>query len=126
MAVFGEGGVLMSHRCLPDYDRPQTPRTKSIGLERRMKWVSDLGLLPIEIPSHLPWYDWVFPTPDGLVFRRVRTEAERDLVLVGPDGEAVATERWFPEKTFVGSGGILVAQDLPEGTAIRIYPNPWS
>jgi hypothetical protein len=90
-----------------------------------MRWVSELGLFPLEIPSHLPWYDRAFATSQGLVFRRIRSEAERDLVLVGPSGETVVTEGWFPENTFVGSSGILVAQDLPEGTAIKIYPSPW-
>jgi hypothetical protein len=125
MATFGRNGEERDHLCLPEYDRPPTPEGKRAGLERRLGWVSDLGLLPMDVPAHLPWYDRAFATPGGLVFRRVRTEEERDLVLVTPDGAISVTDGWFPENTFVGSTEILVAQDLPQGAKIQIYPSPW-
>jgi hypothetical protein len=125
MAVFDVRGARQDKRCLPEYDRPPTPEEKRTVLERRLKWVSDIGLLPLEVPTHLPWYDRAFAAPEGLVFRRVRTEAERDLVLVEANGNIAVMERWFPENTFVGSTEILVARDLPEGTAVEIYANPW-
>jgi hypothetical protein len=125
VAVFDGLGALSEHRCLPEYDRPPTPAEERSGLERRLGWVSDLGFLPMEIPSHLPWYDRVFATSRGLVFRRVRAESARDLVLVGPDGQMASTNRWFPENTFVGEREILVAEDLPEGTSLTFFPNPW-
>jgi hypothetical protein len=124
-AVLGRTGTIQGHRCLPAYDRPPTPKEKREGLERRLRWISDLGLLPMEVPSHLPWYDRAFATSHGLVFRRIRTEEERDLVLIPPDGSPIVTGQWFPESTFVGDAGILAAQDLPQGTAIKVYPSPW-
>jgi hypothetical protein len=125
VAGFDRLATPVEHRCLPEYERPRTPQKDRTGLERRLGWVSEMGFLPVEIPSYLPWYDRMFATPQGLAFRRVRGDRDRDLVLVEPGGQSSVTDRWFPENTFVGEGGILVAEDLPEGTSIQIYPNPW-
>ncbi len=125
MAVLDGYGKLRDRRCLPEYDRARTPMDRRAGLEGRLKWVSDLGLLPVEVPAYLPWYDQAFATSQGLVVRRIRTEKERDLVVFRPDGEIRITEQWFPENTFVGEKSLLVAEDLPQGTSISIYPSPW-
>ncbi len=116
---------LTAHRCLPRYERPKTPEEDRSAAERRLKRVSELGLLPIEIPSELPWYDGLFLTPRGLVVKRLRGMEERDLVLLEAEGGNSATDRVFPEFTFVGSRSILTARDLLQGTEVQIFRNPW-
>ena len=122
---FGREGGLKGYRCLPDYLRPETPKEEKSDLERRFRRVTELGLLPIDIPQRLPWYDRVFVTSRGLVVRRIRGVEERDLVLLKTDGGSSVTDSLFPETTFVGERSILTVQDLLQGTKVQIFPNPW-
>ena len=122
---FGREGGLKGYRCLPDYLRPETPKEEKSDLERRFRRVTELGLLPIDIPQRLPWYDRVFVTSRGLVVRRIRGVEERDLVLLKTDGGSSVTDSLFPEATFVGERSILTVQDLLQGTKVQIFPNPW-
>ena len=122
---FDRGGELEGHRCLPDYLRPKTPKEEQSDLERRFSRVTKLGLLPMEVPDHLPWYDRIFATSQGLVVRRIRGMEDRDLVLLKPDGKSSVTDSLFPETTFVGEKGILTVQDLLQGTRVQIFRNPW-
>ena len=119
--VRGLGG----HRCLPVYARPATREQDRSGVEDRLGRITELGFLPVEIPDHLPWYDRMFATSRGLVVRRVRSEHERDLVLLGPGGESSVTDMMFPENTYVGEESILVVRDLLQGSEIQLFPNPW-
>jgi len=122
---FGRGGGLEGYRCLPDYPRPVTPKEERSNLERRFGRMRELGLLPIDVPEHLPWYDRIFATSRGLVVRRIRGVEGRDLVLLPPDGRSSVTDSLFPEGTFVGERSILTVQDLLQGTKVQIFPNPW-
>lgn len=125
LAQLGGEWTIEAHRCLPEYDRPQTPREDRSAMERQLERVSELGLLPVEIPSELPWYDAAFMTPKGLVVRRVRGMEERDLVLLDSEGRSFATDELFPEGTFVGGQTILTTRDLLQGTEVQIFRNPW-
>ena len=118
-------GKLEGYRCLPDYSRPETPAEEKSDLERRFKRISELGLLPISVPDSLPWFDRIFSTSRGLVVRRLRGEEERDLVLLPKGRGRSVINHIFPKNTFVGERGILVAQDLFQGTRIQVFPNPW-
>jgi hypothetical protein len=122
---FGREGGLRGYRCLPDYLRPEIPKEEKSDLERRFRRVTELGLLPIDIPQRLPWYDRVFVTSRGLVVRRIRGVEERDLVLLKTDGGSSVTDSLFPEATFVGERSILTVQDLLQGTKVQIFRNPW-
>jgi hypothetical protein len=122
---FGREGGLKEYRCLPDYPRPEIPKEEKSDLERRFRRVTELGLLPIDIPQRLPWYDRVFVTSRGLVVRRIRGVEERDLVLLKTDGGSSVTDSLFPEATFVGERSILTVQDLLQGTKVQIFRNPW-
>jgi hypothetical protein len=111
--------------CLPPYARPRVPSNRGEELQSRFRGITDLGLLPLEIPEELPWYDRVFSVPRGLVFRRLRGVEERDLVLVAPGEGSWVTDTLFPEQTFVGEETILVVRDRLEGTEVTLYPVPW-
>ena len=102
-----------------------TPKKERSDLERRFGRVMELGFLPVEVPDHLPWYDRIFVTSQGLVVRRIRGLEDRDLVLLRPDGKSLVTESLFPEITFVGERSILTVQDLLQGTRVQIFRNPW-
>ena len=119
-----EGGP-EGHRCLPEYLRPVTPQNERSALEGRFRRVTELGLLPIEVPDHLPWYDRIFVTSRGLIVRRIRGMEDRDLVLLQPEGGSFVTDSLFPENTFVGERSILTVQDLLQGTRVQIFRNPW-
>jgi len=123
---FSPKGERHGRFCLPAFQRGAVPEEDRSLLEKRFRSITRLGLLPMKIPDLLPWYDAVFPTSLGPVLRRVRTDADRDLVLLFPDGTSSVTEALFPQSTFVGERSILVARDLLQGTEIRIYPNPWT
>ena len=112
------------HRCLPEYERPETEVEERGALQRRFHRLGELGLLPLDIPEHYPWYDRIFSTAEGLVIRRMRGEEERDLVLLTHGAAPLVTPTWFPEDTFVGQETILSAETLLEGTRIRVYENP--
>ena len=103
----------------------KVPEEEKSGLEKRLGRVGDLGLFPVTVPDHLPWYDDLFSTSMGLVVKRVRGMEERDLVLLPPEGGSSVTDSLFPESTFVGEETFLTVQDLLQGTRVRIYPNPW-
>jgi len=122
---FDPSGRIKGFRCLPAYRRPEVPAEEKSGLEKRFRRVTELGLLPIAMPDHLPWYDRVFSTYQGLVVRRVRGMEDRDLILLPPEGGSSVTGSLFPQNTFVGNETILSVQDLLQGTRVRIYPNPW-
>jgi len=122
---FDPTGEPQGFRCLPAYLRPELPADEKAGLQKRFRRVTELGLLPITVPDHLPWYDRVFSTSKGLVVRRVRGMEERDLILLPPEGGSSVTDSLFPQNTFVGVETILAVQDLLQGTRVRIYPNPW-
>jgi hypothetical protein len=118
-------GEVVGHRCLPDYLRPGTPAKERSDLERRFRRITQLGLLPMEVPDHLPWYDRIFVTSRGLVVRRLRGMEDRDLVLLPVEGGSFVTDYLFPENTFVGNRSILTVEDLLQGTRVRIFRNPW-
>jgi hypothetical protein len=122
---FDLGGRRRGLRCLPAYQRPRVPAGDRPRLERRLGRIAELGFLPVEIPDHLPWYDRIFSTPRGLVARRIRGEEDRDLVLLQSDGQNLVTDSFFPENTFVGGETILTVRDLPQGTKLAVFPNPW-
>jgi hypothetical protein len=121
----GQGGQTRGSRCLPDHSRPPTPEGERSKLESRFRGITGLGLLPMEVPDYLPWYDRIFFTSQGLVVRRVRGLEERDLVLLPPVGSPSITDRVFPEVTFVGETTLLAVRDLFQGTQLTVYPNPW-
>jgi hypothetical protein len=118
-------GAIKDHRCLPDSPRPMTPKDEQSDLERRFRRITELGLLPIEVPDRLPWHDRIFATSRGLVVRRIRGMESRDLVLLPPEGGSLVTDAQFPENTFVGEESILTVEDLVQGTRVRVFPNPW-
>ena len=122
---FDREGAVRGHRCLPDYPRPMTPKDEQSDLERRFRRITELGLLPIEVPDRLPWFDRFFATSRGLVVRRIRGMESRDLVLLPPEGGSFVTDTQFPEDTFVGEETILTVEDLLQGTRVRIFRNPW-
>jgi len=122
---FDGGGRLEGHRCLPDFLRPETPREDRSDLERRFSRITELGLLPIDVPDRLPWYDRIFSTSRGLVVRRIRGLEDRDLVLLKPEGGSLVTASLFPENTYVGERTILTVEDLLQGTRVQIFRNPW-
>ncbi|MBT8398122.1 MAG: hypothetical protein HKO65_09685 [Gemmatimonadetes bacterium] len=125
LAEIQQDGTASGHRCLPDVERPATREEDRAGLADRFRGITEIGFLPLEIPDHLPWYDRVFATSRGLVVRRIRGEEARDLVLLPPEeGSSVAREV-FPENTYVGERTILAVRDLPNGTQVQVYPNPW-
>jgi hypothetical protein len=119
------GGEVGGPICLPPYHRPLVPESERDHLQGRFKGITDLGLLPLEISREMPWYDRVFSTSRGLVFRRFRDMEERDLVLVTPEGETHGIEGRLPEMTYVGEETILVAWDRMQGTEVHLYHNPW-
>jgi hypothetical protein len=125
IAEFDRGGTLIGRRCLPEYARPATPEEERSGLEGRLKRITEMGFLPLEIPEYLPWFDRVFATSSGIAVRRVRGEHERDLVLLPPEGGSSVTDLLFPANTFVGDRSILAVRDLLQGTQIQVFPNPW-
>jgi hypothetical protein len=125
MGEFNVEGGSTTHLCLPKYVRPKVSEEDRSAVEQRLRRASDLGLLPIEIPTELPWYDEAFMTTRGLVVRRLRGAEERDLVLLASEQRSFATDRLFPEHTFVGDQTILAARDLLQGTEIQIFRNPW-
>jgi len=125
VAELTRAGALTGHRCLPEFELAQAPEEGRATLRRRFGRLPDLGFLPLEVPDRLPWYDGFFKTDRGLVIRRIRGEESRDLVLLGSDGRTVATDRLFPEATFVGNRTILVANDLFQGTRVEIFPSPF-
>jgi hypothetical protein len=118
-------GSFLGSACLPEFRRPLTPTADRTRLENRFRQLDRLGLLPIEVPEHLPWYDRLFATARGLVVRRIRGEEERDLLLLLEGEESSVTDLLFPESTFVGEETILTARDLLQGTRIQVFPNPW-
>jgi hypothetical protein len=122
---FDREGKIKHHRCLPDYPRPRTPKDEQSDLQRRFGRITELGLLPIEVPDRLPWFDRIFATSRGLVVRRIRGMESRDLVLLPPEGGSFVTDAQFPENTFVGEETILTVEDLLQGTQVRVFRNPW-
>jgi hypothetical protein len=125
VAEFGSETELPVPRCLPNYSRPATSQKEKAQVEARFQGVGKLGLLPLEVPDQLPWFDGIFQTGPGLVVRRIRGPDERDLILLPSSGPASVTNLRFPPGTFVGEETILVVEDRMEGTWIRIYSNPW-
>ena len=125
LTEFSAKGDLLGRRCVPNYPRPRTDDSEKGRLEARFKAIEKLGLLPLDVPDHLPWYDGAFATARGLVVRRIRSPEERDLVLLLPDGASERLDHIFPTNTFVGERTILATQDLLQGTRIDIFPNPW-
>jgi hypothetical protein len=123
---FTTEGDSLGRFCLPDFERTPVPEDERAMLEERFRGITRLGLLPMEIPDLLPWYDAVFSTSLGPVVRRIRADGDRDLVLMFSDGTSSLADRLFPENTFVGERTILVVRDLLHGTEIQIYPNPWT
>jgi hypothetical protein len=120
----GEGSPL-GVRCLSSYARPTTPPEEVSSLEARLQRIIKLGLLPVEVPRYLPWYDRAFSTSLGLVVLRLRGADERDLVLLGDDGKRSVAAGLLPPHTFVGERTVLAATELVEGTRIQVYPSPW-
>lgn len=112
-------------RCLPAFPRAQTPPSGQEKLRRRFSRLPDLGLLPVEVPDLLPWFDRLFVIPQGLVIRRIRGEDLRDLVLLDSLGAASVLDRLLPENTFMGDHTVLATRDMLEGTQIQIFRNPW-
>ncbi|MFH1765686.1 MAG: hypothetical protein ABIF09_15970 [Gemmatimonadota bacterium] len=125
IAEIDRRGEVVGDRCLPDYLRPGTPAKERSDLERRFRRITQLGLLPMDVPTHLPWYDRIFVTSRGLVVRRLRGMEDRDLVLLPVEGGSSVTDYLFPENTFVGNRSILTVEDLLQGTRVRIFRNPW-
>jgi hypothetical protein len=123
---FTTEGNSIGRFCLPDSERASVPEEEKAMLEERFQGITRMGLLPMEVPDLLPWYDAVFSTSVGPVVRRIRGESDRDLVLLFPDGTTSVIDRLFPESTFVGERSILVVRDLLQGTEIRIFRNPWT
>lgn len=121
----GASREVTGHRCLPDFVRAKAPEKDRSKVENRFQRLSDLGLLPMEVPDRYPWFDKIFSTSRGLVVRRILGEEERDLVLLGPDDEARVSSLVFPEDTFVGEETVLAARDLMQGTEIQVFTNPW-
>ncbi len=118
-------GTPSGTRCLPTYTRPPTSPTEESSVEARLRKITELGLLPIDVPETLPWLDEAFTTPLGPVVRRIRGEEERDLVLLRSDERASVAAHLFPSHTFIGELSILAAADLIEGTQVQVFPNPW-
>ncbi len=125
LAEFDAKGRPLGRRCVPTYPRPRTDDSQKNRLETRFRSIEKLGLLPLEVPDHLPWYDGAFATTRGLVVRRIRSPEERDLVLLLSDGGSIRLDHIFPTNTFVGEETILATQDLLQGTRVDIFPNPW-
>jgi hypothetical protein len=118
-------GVATGVRCLPPYPRPLTQAEDRKKLERRFQAIDRLGLLPLEVPGHLPWYDRTFAVPDGLIVLRIRSADERDLVLLPPTGPTVQLNQLLPANTFLGEETILAVRDRLQGTQVDLYANPW-
>ena len=111
--------------CLPDFGRAPTSAGDREALERRFRRITALGLLPLEIPDLLPWYDEIFSIPNGLVVRRIRGEEARDLVVLDQGGPVRVLGSGLPPTTFVGEESVMTATQTMEGSRIEIYPVPW-
>jgi hypothetical protein len=118
-------GIAAGVRCLPPYSRPLTQDEDKQKLHRRFQSIERLGLLPLEVPRHLPWYDRTFAFPEGLVVLRIRSADERDLVLLPPSGGSVHLDLLLPPNTFIGAETILSVRDRLHGTQVDLYANPW-
>jgi hypothetical protein len=118
-------GVAAGVRCLPSYSRPLTQAEDRKKLERRFQTIERLGLLPLEVPRHLPWYDRTFAIPEGLIVLRIRSAEDRDLVLLPAAGTPVQLDHLLPANTFIGKETILAVRDRLQGTRVDLYVNPW-
>jgi hypothetical protein len=118
-------GEASAEWCLPDFKRASPSPGEKGKLESRFRRLTALGLLPIQIPDLLPWYDRIFFAQGGLVVRRIRGEEERDLVFLKKGAPPVVTEAGLPRRTFAGRETVLTAEDLLQGARIRIFPSPW-
>jgi hypothetical protein len=122
---FSIRGETSSEWCLPEFQRASPPPGEKAKLESRFRRLSALGLLPIQIPDLLPWYDRIFFAHGGLVVRRIRGEEERDLVFLQKGEPPMVTEAGLPRKTFAGRETVLTVEDLLQGTRIQILPSLW-
>jgi hypothetical protein len=125
LAEFSAEGGFISRRCLPDFERPPSPEREKTALEKRLARVTELGLFPLKVPDHLPWYDKAFSTIHGLVVRRIRGPEDRDLVLLASDGGIRILDHTFPATTFVGDQTILAVEELLEGARLTVYRLDW-